>query len=140
MTIRPLFFVLCDAAVETSGKMNLIGLFDRIQTVEMPVMYPHLCVVAKLYGGMDERKHTAVIRFVDTLGQDLLPPTPPLDFNFGPSGVAQITLRLDKLPIRKEGFWTVKLFVDGAPEPVATHDLVVEQVKRSRPGAHPENP
>lgn len=140
MTIRPIFFVLCDAAVETSGKLNLLGLFDRIQIVDLPTQYPGFCVVAKLWGGMDTSRHQAVIRFVDSSEQDLLPPTPPLDFQFGPSGIAQLTLRIDKLPVRKEGFWTVKLFVDAAPAPVATHDLVVERVSRARPPAHPENP
>ena len=38
-------FVLCDAATDYQGKLNILGTFDAIRAKEMPVVYP-LCTVA----------------------------------------------------------------------------------------------
>ena len=47
--------VLADAAtVDMSGKLNILGIFDRISVGELPAHHPHLSLVLRLSASMSE--------------------------------------------------------------------------------------
>ncbi|MBI4563849.1 MAG: hypothetical protein HY716_04050 [Planctomycetes bacterium] len=137
--IRAAFFILCDSATRTSGKLNLIGIFDRIRTTTIPSRQPSMAIVAKILGGADTAEHVARIRFVDTNEQDILPPFPEMKFKFGETGGHDVISTIEGLPIVREGFWQVNLEVDGIL--IAKADLVVEKVTNAggQRGQHPDD-
>lgn len=41
-------FAACDFAADYAGKLTLVGVFDSLGAAQVPVVHPHLSVVAKL--------------------------------------------------------------------------------------------
>ncbi len=50
MQINPIeYAVFCDyASLSVDGKLNLVGIFDRIMTAETPAVHPQMFVVTKM--------------------------------------------------------------------------------------------
>lgn len=124
MPIRTDYVILCDSATITSGKFNLIGIFDRLGAIAIPAIHPSFAVVAKIIGGMDTDEHTLRVRFLDPNGQDIIPPAPERRFRFGELGAHQMLLTLEHFPIVREGFWSIVVEVDGRE--VGRADLTVQ--------------
>lgn len=105
------YFVLCDAAVRTSGKMNALGIFNTIFVRAFPGVHPHLALLAEV---LDEPgEHTFQFHFKGSDESDLLPPTPVGKFSVGEFGTQEIVGEIGNLPLRQEGFLAVELWVDG---------------------------
>src|ERR1043166_2294598 len=83
--------VLCDAATDDNGKLNLLGSFDTIYARELPATHPQCAVAVRvtfLAGG--EGKHELKLTFVDAAARAIMPPIPipvevvlPEDMHFG---------------------------------------------------------
>jgi hypothetical protein len=118
--------LICDAAtVDGSGKLNVLGVFDRIQAREFPARHGRICLVLRMAArGSDAGEHQAEIRLVNPEGEDLV----RLDGNLkvGPaadSGVTRIphVLNLDGIVFPAPGSHQFEIAVDG--EPMATIPL-----------------
>lgn len=48
-------FTLCDSAQEYSGKLIIIGTFNRIYAKEFPTLHPEFALVARVVFGEDEK-------------------------------------------------------------------------------------
>ena len=66
--------LLADAAtVDTSGKLNILGIFDRISAAALPARHPRMCLVLRFHAGVQEAgRHDVQIRLNDPAGQELM--------------------------------------------------------------------
>ena len=77
--------VLCDAAADYNGKLNLLGTFDTILTPQLPVMHPQCAVALRVtFDRGEEGPHKLGLNFVDEDGQPIMPPINniPVDITF----------------------------------------------------------
>jgi hypothetical protein len=67
--------VLCDAANEDSGKLNLLGSFDTIFAPQLPAVHPQCSVALRVtFMSGDEGEHQLKLNFVDADGKSIMPP------------------------------------------------------------------
>src|SRR5471030_3228323 len=67
--------VLCDAATEDNGKLNLLGAFDTIFAPQLPAVHPQCAVALRvtfMSGNEGDRK--LKLNFVDADGKSIMPP------------------------------------------------------------------
>ncbi len=66
--------VLCDAATEDNGKLNLLGAFDTIYTQQLPAVHPQCSIALRAtFGHEDEGDHKLRLNFVDADGRAIMP-------------------------------------------------------------------
>ena len=67
--------VLCDAATDDNGKLNILGSFDTIYAPQLPAVHPQ-CAVALRFTFMsgDEGDRKLKLNFVDADGHSIMPP------------------------------------------------------------------
>lgn len=111
--------LLADAAtVDASGKLNILGVFDRIAAPHYPVQHGRLALVIRFHGGMaDVGSHPVVIRMVGPGGEVLrlegtiqVGPPPP-----GTGGVIRIpqVFNLDGVVLPEPGRFSFDVSVGG---------------------------
>ena len=67
--------VLCDAATEDHGKLNLLGSFDTIYTPQLPAVHPQCAVALRVtFSPGDEGPHKLKLNFVNADGHSIMPP------------------------------------------------------------------
>jgi hypothetical protein len=66
--------ILCDAATDDNGKLNLLGAFDTIYAPQLPAVHPQCAVALRVaFMSGDEGEHKLVLNFVDADGRAILP-------------------------------------------------------------------
>lgn len=110
-------FTLCDFAQESSGKLTVIGSFDAISAGQVPFLYPHCSIAAKLrFSAKEAGKHKGHISFKGPKGTPVIP-----NINFEPNVVmppgaeystAHIVLNFGNIQIREFGKYRIELFID----------------------------
>ncbi|MGO8763938.1 MAG: DUF6941 family protein [Limisphaerales bacterium] len=66
--------VLCDAATDDHGKLNLLGAFDSILASQLPVMHPQCTVALRVtFVSGDEGSRRLKLNFVDADGRNIMP-------------------------------------------------------------------
>ncbi len=66
--------VLCDAATDSGGKLNLLGAFDTIHAAELPAVHPFCSVALRLtFANAEEGEHKLALHFVNDDGQPVMP-------------------------------------------------------------------
>lgn len=111
-------FLLCDAATDSSGKLNVLGAFDTIVSPSFPTTHPQCALVARIRCKRIERgDHKVIIHIVDEDGKFIIS---PIDGSFNiiipdteRSGAANIILNLQGLKIDREGEIAINLAIDG---------------------------
>ena len=111
-------FLLCDAATDSFGKLNVLGAFDALNAPSFPVLHPQCAVVARLrLQRIESGKHKITVHFVDDDGKFLIP---PLDGEFQVSvtepqrsASVNIVVNIQSLKIEHPGEYAVVLAVDG---------------------------
>lgn len=72
--------VLCDAATDYNGKLNLLGAFDTIVVGGLPATHPHCAVALRVvFDRTDEGKHSLRLCIVDEDGKPVMM---PVEINF----------------------------------------------------------
>lgn len=110
--------VLCDAATDYSGKLNLLGTFDTLITSHLPAIHPQCSIAIRLtFQKTEEGKHVLQMNFVDEDGRSVMNPlemhlevTVPDDTIFL-SRNAVITLQ--NMTLAKAGLYSIEISVDG---------------------------
>ena len=110
--------VLCDAATDYSGKLNLLGTFDTLVTSHLPAVHPQCSIALRLtFQKQEEGKHVIQLNFVDEDGKSVMAPLEmhldvvvPDDTIFL-SRNAVITMQ--NLKLDKPGLYSVEICVDG---------------------------
>jgi hypothetical protein len=66
--------VLCDAATDDNGKLNLLGTFDTICTQQLPAAHPQCAIALRVtFGQEDEGAHKLRMNFVNADGGAIMP-------------------------------------------------------------------
>jgi hypothetical protein len=69
--------VLCDAATDDNGKLNILGCFDTIFAQQMPAVHPQCAVALRVaFQSGEEGARKFMLNFVDADGKSIMPPVP----------------------------------------------------------------
>lgn len=122
--------LLADAAtVDVAGKLNILGVFDRISVQEFPAQHAHLSLVLRISASVDEAgHHTMQIVLRDPDGLRMMRMDGDLHVGPGPAlagGQTRIprVLNLGRLVFPKGGQYAFDVSLDGKHH--ATIPLVV---------------
>jgi len=114
--------VLCDAATDEAGKLNLLGAFDTIQTSQLPAIHPQCSVALRVtYFNGDEGKHTFKLNFVDADGRSIMPDFPsipvemvlPDDIHFA---TRNFIFNFQQLRFEEPGLYSIDITLDDQPQ------------------------
>ena len=113
--------VLCDAATDDNGKLNLLGAFDTIYTQQLPAIHPQCSIALRVtFFSGDEGKHSLQLNFVDADGRSIakFPPIPvevalPEDMHFG---TRNYIVNLQQLKFDNPGLYSIDITLDGQPQ------------------------
>ena len=123
--------VLCDAATDYKGKLNLLGTFNSIQTRDLPSNYPQCSIVLRVvFKRVEEGSHKLRINFVDEDGKFVMPSIElpfevkvPENYSFA---YRNFILNIQRLKFEKFGQHAVDIAIDGRQE--ASIPLEVKQI------------
>jgi hypothetical protein len=113
--------VLCDAATDDNGKLNLLGAFDTIYTQQLPAVHPQCSIALRVtFSSGDEGKHSLGLNFVDADGRSIanFPPIPvevtlPDDMHFG---TRNFIVNIQQLKFENPGLYSIDILLDGQPQ------------------------
>ncbi len=112
-------FLLCDAATDSNGKLNVLGAFDSFFVQEVPAAHPHCAVVLRLRVDRAEQgEHTITLHLIDEDGQHVMQPLEGrLRVSVVPNQTAtsNLILNLQGLKLPRFGELAFHLQVDGKP-------------------------
>ncbi len=111
-------FLLCDAATDQQGKLNVLGAFDSIFAEKMPVKHPACAVAVRIrFERIEEGDHPIRINIIDEDGN---PIGPKLDGNISmktkpglDSPAVNLILNMQRLEFKKYGKYRIDLAIDG---------------------------
>ncbi len=111
-------FLLCDAATDQQGKLNVLGAFDTIWTKKLPAIHPACSVVTRIrFAKIEDGNHSVKIQIIDQDGRNIGPKlegsisvktAPNLD-----SSVANLILNIQRLEFKQYGQYRIDLAIDG---------------------------
>jgi hypothetical protein len=112
--------LLADAAtVDGSGKLNILGVFDRISATAFPAKHPRLSLILRLTASMNEAgDHEVEIALKDPDGEEMGRINGTIAVGFGPTDtggrvtVPQV-INMDGLVFTKEGRYSFNVQIDG---------------------------
>src|SRR5438552_5187247 len=114
--------VLCDAATDDNGKLNLLGAFDTIYTQQLPATHPQCSIALRVtFFSADEGKHNMQVNFVDADGRSIMPNLPampvevalPDDMHFG---TRNFIINIQQLKFEEPGLYSIDISLDGQPQ------------------------
>ena len=111
------FALLADAANKTdSGKLNLLGVFDRINARQFPALHPSGTLVMRLVFSTLEtgKEHGIRIVLVDEDGKELMAQEGKLNLGprKGPDAYADMIVPLMPMPFPTAGNYQLRILVD----------------------------
>jgi hypothetical protein len=110
--------VLCDAATDDNGKLNLLGAFDTIYAHQLPAIHPQCAIALRVtFTGVDEGIHKLRLNFVDADGQSIMPGIDvpvevllPGDQHFG---TRNFIVNIQQLKFDTPGIFAIDVSLDG---------------------------
>jgi hypothetical protein len=132
--------VVCDhALIDQSGKLSVIGIFERIWVERFPAVHPRLHLVLRLKGRRTEiGDHPIVITLRDDTGHEVLRGEGAVQIGEPPAGVTEVeagaVLAFD-VPLERAGVYTFDITVDG--EHQAAVPIMVSQMPAHAPQTPP---
>jgi len=113
--------VLCDAATDNNGKLNILGTFDTIYTSQLPAVHPQCSIAIRMtFGKVEEGQHKVKLNFVDEDGKPVLDlPLIPIDVMVPEETIflsRNFIVNIQKLKFEKEGLYSIDIAVDGRQE------------------------
>jgi hypothetical protein len=112
--------VLCDAATDYNGKLNLLGTFDTIYAPKMPTEHPQCSVAVRIaFDRNEEGRHALNLNFVDEDGQPIMKSMQiPIEVFFPPDATfisRNLVVNILQLTFSRAGLYSVDLSVDEHP-------------------------
>ena len=113
--------VLCDAATDNNGKLNILGTFDTIYTSQLPATHPQCSIAVRMtFNKVEDGTHTVKLNFVDEDGKSVMPPIEiPAEVSI-PDEMIHLSrnfiVNIQKLKFDKEGLYSIDIAVDGRQE------------------------
>ena len=123
--------VLCDAATDYKGKLNLLGTFNSVFTRDLPANYPQCSIVLRVvFKLVEEGSHKLRINFVDEDGKFVMPSIElPFEVKMPENdsfAYRNFILNIQRLKFEKFGQHAVDIATDGRQE--ASIPLEVKQI------------
>lgn len=114
-------FVICDAATDNNGKLNLLGAFDTIYAQKAPIVHRACSVVLRMrFTRIEEGTHKLRIGFIDVDGKNIIPAMDgAIEVNFDNeqnSRAINMILNMQGLKLPHFGEFRVDLSLDGRHE------------------------
>ncbi|NGO39073.1 hypothetical protein G4L39_06635 [Limisphaera ngatamarikiensis] len=112
--------VLCDAATDDRGKLNLLGAFDTICAPRMPAVHPQCAVALRLtFTTADEGVHRLQLQLMDADGRPIVPPLEigfeiylPEETHFA---TRNFIFNMQQVSFPAPGLYAVDIRMDGEP-------------------------
>jgi hypothetical protein len=125
--------VLCDAATDYNGKLNLLGTFDTIYAPQMPTQHAQCSIAVRIaFDRIEEGTHTLNLNFVDEDGLPIMksmqiPVTVvfPADATFISRN---LVVNILQLTFSKTGLYSIDLSLDDRP--LSSIPLAVKQLEQ----------
>ena len=128
--------VLCDAATDDHGKLNLLGAFDTIYAPHMPAFHPQCAVALRMtFQAGDEGTRKLALNFINADGHSILQiPEQPVEVAL-PDDTHFLTrnfiVNIQQLKFDEPGLYSVDVRLDN--ETVASVPLLVRQLAGATP-------
>jgi len=124
-------FLLCDAATNQNGKLNVLGAFDHIFAKETPTRHRACSIAARIrFSKIEAGDHTVKIFIIDADGNSI---GPKLEGNISvrigdnaPAIAVNLILNMQNLEFQHHGQYQIDLAIDGTVQ--ASLPLHVRQV------------
>lgn len=123
--------VLCDAATDDRGKLNILGAFDTIFSHTLPAIHPGCAIALRVtFHKHEEGEHHFALNFVNDDGQSVLPPMGiPINVKL-PNDSAFVSknfiINIQQLKFDTQGDFSVDVLFDN--DHVASIPLMVRQI------------
>ena len=113
--------VLCDAATDNNGKLNILGTFDTLYTSQLPATHPQCSIAVRMtFNKVEDGTHTVKLNFVDEDGKSVMPPIEiPVEVAVPDETIflsRNFIVNIQKLKFDKEGLYSIDIAVDGRQE------------------------
>jgi hypothetical protein len=123
--------VVCDAATDTNGKLNLLGAFDTIHTQQLPAVAAQCSIALRMtFYNSEEGMHALRLTFVDADGGNIMPGIDmPAQVRIPDDGhfiTTNFIVNIQQLIFEKPGLYSIDVSLDGRQE--ASIPLVVKYV------------
>jgi hypothetical protein len=111
-------FLLCDAATDQQGKLNVLGAFDTIFAPKLPAKHPACAIAARIrFERIEEGDHPIKLNIIDDDGKSI---GPKLEGNVSvhtqndaDSSVINLILNIQGLEFKAYGQYRIDLAIDG---------------------------
>jgi len=111
-------FLLCDAATDQRGKLNVLGAFDNLFAKETPVRHRACSIAARIrFSKIESGDHAVRIFIIDADGNSI---GPKLEGNIAvrigdntPAVAVNLILNVQNLEFKQYGQYQIDLAVDG---------------------------
>ncbi|MGZ4961271.1 MAG: DUF6941 family protein [Limisphaerales bacterium] len=128
--------VLCDAATDYNGKLNLLGTFDTILAGQFPVLHPQCAVALRImFDRMEEGHHDLKLKFVDEDGQLIMQNMDiPIDVSFPGDATflsRNFIINFQPLKLEQAGLYSVDVSIDNRP--LTSIPLAVRALDQPKP-------
>ena len=110
-------FLLCDAATDQLGKLNVLGAFDTIYAKQLPTIHPACAIALRIrFEISEEGNHPVKILVIDEDGTSAGPKMDgnvDVRFNEGADwSVTNFILHIQRLKFEKYGKYRIDLTID----------------------------
>lgn len=112
-------FLLCDAATDQQGKLNVLGAFDNIFAKELPIRHRACSIATRIrFSKIEAGDHAVRIFIIDADGNSV---GPKLEGNIAvrigdnaSTAVVNLILNIQNLEFKQFGQYQIDLGVDGS--------------------------
>jgi hypothetical protein len=123
--------VLCDAATDNAGKLNILGTFDTIYTHQMPAVHPQCAIALRLsFSKVEEGSHKVRMGFMDEDGKAVMPNIDvPVEVRLPEDAIfvsRNFIVNIHQLKFEKPGLYSVDIGLDGRQ--VGSIPLLIKQM------------
>jgi hypothetical protein len=110
--------VLCDAANDASGKLNILGAFDTIYASQLPAIHPQACIAVRMtLSKGEEGSHKLTINFGDEDGKLVMPSVPiTMEVSIPDDTIfisRNLIINIQPLKFEKAGLYSIDISMDG---------------------------
>lgn len=123
--------VLCDAATDNNGKLNILGTFDTIHTNQLPAVHPQCSIALRMsFNKVEEGQHKLKLHFVDEDGKLVMPSIDiPVEVAVPEDSIflsRNFIVNIQQLKFQNPGFYAINIALDGSQ--VGSIPLVVKKM------------
>lgn len=110
-------FILCDAATDQQGKLNILGAFDTIFAPKLPVKHPACAIAARIrFEKIEEGDHPIKLNIIDYDGKSIGPKlegSVSVHIPTDDSSIVNLILNIQGLELKVYGSYRIDLAIDG---------------------------